>query len=349
MTDLLGRIVILLARVLLGMDTIQAALLKLVNATDSTAIETIPKNIETIVTNTQLAVQNPTYGLAALRTAIDAIDTAVTVITPTPPAPPPSAGDNAAAIWDYYLSQQMPNGNVFNASAAEWLYMLGHSLAIYSATEGVPDGQQPFYRLVFGGSSTGYALGYNMSITTQARPDPPDFTQLLPTDNVRSFMQRTQPSYGWTGTGPSGVWTDDIAWKNLYGGSSGVWWRTAFNLPITPTLAQPPVWPGFDLVDLGTPVAISGGFTITEPMHGVIVTITAVAAKQMYYTYDDIRAYRHIGALAFQDDNGELETWQSLGFVSAVYCCRQMTVAAAVKVMSANGTVGTVTPWLRSS
>jgi hypothetical protein len=81
-------------------------------------------------------------------------------------------------------------------------------------------------------------------------------------------------------------------------------------------------------------------------MDGILVAISAVAAKQMYYTYDDQRAYRHIGAFSFFSDNAEQEAWQSLGFVSAVYCPRFMTRAAGVKIMTAEGTVGTVTPWV---
>lgn len=120
-------------------------------------------------------------------------------------------------------------------------------------------------------------------------------------------------------------------------------------LPTTSPTVGAPAWPGLALVTLGESVPLAAGLTITTPMHGVLVEVTGAAAKQMFYTYDDARAYRHIGALAFATDRGDLENWQALGFTSAIYCPRLMSEAGAVKVMSAPGTVGTVTPWLRSS
>jgi len=108
----------------------------------------------------------------------------------------------------------------------------------------------------------------------------------------------------------------------------------------------PPVWPGADNVTLGTPVALAPGVTIEEGMDGVIVHITAVDPKQMFFTYDDVKAYRHIGALAFFSDEGDLEMWQTLGFVDAVYTPRSLEHAAGVKLMTPGGTEGTVTPWV---
>jgi len=314
--------------------------------TDQNAQEHSPYLIEGIVTTAGLALANPTYGLAALKAAIDAIDTAVTVITPTPPGPPPSSDDNAAAIWSYGLSQQMANGNVFNASAAEWLYMLGHSLAIYSATEGVPDGRQPWYRLVFGGSSTGYSLGYSMSITTQARPDPPDFTQLRAGDTVLSFMQRTQPAYSWTGTGPSGVAGTGIAWKNLYGGNTGVWWRTGFTLPVSLPGQLAPVWPGIDYVTLGAPVALSADLELAGPMDGLLIAITTPPTGLGKFIIGDRTWWYRLGQIAFVSDNGEVEPWQYLAWDQSVYCPRQMNQAASALIRCMAGAAGTATPWV---
>jgi hypothetical protein len=43
-----------------------------------------------------------------------------------------------------------------------------------------------------------------------------------------------------------------------------------------------------------------------------------------------------------------VEQFQPLGFTSAIYVPKTMAQAAAVKVMTPGGTVGTVTPWLRT-
>ena len=107
-----------------------------------------------------------------------------------------------------------------------------------------------------------------------------------------------------------------------------------------------PVWPGLANVTLGTPVALASGVTITTPMDGVIVSITGTDPDfEHYYTYDDLRAYRNVGALVFLDDDGHAESFQPIGFVSAVYCPRSMKRAGAVKMKVGHGLTGTVTPW----
>lgn len=111
------------------------------------------------------------------------------------------------------------------------------------------------------------------------------------------------------------------------------------------TVIVPPVWPGADYVTLGEPVAIGRGVTVPGPLHGVVVMLTAVDPKQMYYTYNDLTVYRHIGALIFVNDDGAAEGWQALGPTSAIYCPRTMSVAGSVKVMTPVGTTGTITPW----
>lgn len=349
MTDLLGRIVILLARVLLGMDTIQAALLKLVDAMDSTAIETIPKNIERIVTNTQLAIQHPTYGLAALETEVHNIGLALVAmegnITGAISALPAGSGlvnADPSLIANYVWGKYMDNA-LDPTLTADQAVTVAANYAISRATAGAIRqlGDQNFHVEWQAAPYYSAAAWYNSPT--------PNYGDIQPGDTVLSWLQRTETTRGdWELDPDTG-----LAITYAYFDGEGSLYRTVCDLRSLPTSATvaggAPVWPGLDSVTLGTPVAIAAGLTITEPMHGVIVAITAVAAKQMYYTYDDLRAYRHIGALAFLDDNGDAEGWQSLGFVSAVYCCRSMSVAAAVKIMSANGTVGTVTPWLRSS
>jgi hypothetical protein len=114
--------------------------------------------------------------------------------------------------------------------------------------------------------------------------------------------------------------------------------------PATP-IATPPVWPGLAKATLGTPVSLATGVTITEAMDGVIVTVTGAPTKQGYFTFDDARSWRNIGALSFYTDTGAQEYPQSLGFESAIYCPKVMLRAAGVKVRCASGVTGTVTPW----
>jgi hypothetical protein len=106
------------------------------------------------------------------------------------------------------------------------------------------------------------------------------------------------------------------------------------------------VWPGLAGVTLGTPVAIAAGVTITTPMDGVLIDITAAPVKQGYFTFDTVLSYRNIGALAFQSDDGQEEFPQTLGFTSAVYCPKTMQHAAAVVFRSSVGLTGTITPFI---
>ena len=111
-------------------------------------------------------------------------------------------------------------------------------------------------------------------------------------------------------------------------------------------IVGPPVWPGLANVTLGTPVALDSGVTIVTPMDGVVISITGTdPGYGYYYTFDDLRQWRTVGALTFLDDDGHAEGYQALGFVSAVYCPRSIQRAAAVKVKAGHGLAGTITPW----
>jgi hypothetical protein len=108
-----------------------------------------------------------------------------------------------------------------------------------------------------------------------------------------------------------------------------------------------PVWPGIAGVTIGPQWPLSTGLTLAGPMDGVVIQITAVAPKfnGHFYTYDDVRAYRNIGALAFVSDRGDVETYQALSFQNAIYTPRTMTRASAVKLMCPAGTAGSIRAW----
>ena len=106
-----------------------------------------------------------------------------------------------------------------------------------------------------------------------------------------------------------------------------------------------PVWPGLAAVTLGTSVALTPLLTLTTPMDGVIVHVTSAPAGQSTYDYDGLTEYRYIGSLAFLNDDGEAEAYQQLGFADAIYSVRTFHRAAAVKLRTYDGIVGTVTPW----
>jgi hypothetical protein len=128
---------------------------------------------------------------------------------------------------------------------------------------------------------------------------------------------------------------DDYLFVHLY---------SAAALPAT--LMNESLWPGLANVTLGTPVDLAPGVTITEPMNGVIVTLTGVPSKASWYDFDGTLSYRNLGQLAFETDNGNFDLAQSLGFTSAIYVPRSMYLAAGVKMRTVGGVSGTVTPWV---
>jgi hypothetical protein len=177
-------------------------------------------------------------------------------------------------------------------------------------------------------------------------------------ETLMAYLVRTRPDYEWQDDdGASEPWA--VATLNssyeyftvrLRARVSRAEWSAyvsaVYPAPVQVDVNVPPVWPGLDKVTLGTAVALDSGVTITEPMDGVLISITGTDPSfDHYYTYDDLRAYRNVGALVFISDDGEAEGFQPIGFVSAVYCCRSMKRAAAVKLKCGHGLAGTVTPW----
>jgi hypothetical protein len=109
--------------------------------------------------------------------------------------------------------------------------------------------------------------------------------------------------------------------------------------------ATAPVWPGLAGVTLGTSVPLATGVTVTGPLQGVIVAITAVPGFKGAFLYDTDISYKAIGGLTFKSDNGQDEIVQGLGFTSALYLPRSMTSASACLIQTAPGVAGTVTPF----
>jgi hypothetical protein len=108
----------------------------------------------------------------------------------------------------------------------------------------------------------------------------------------------------------------------------------------------PPVWPGFGFATLGSPVALAPTLTITEPMDGVIITLTTIPPRLGSYNFGDARSYVNAGRVAFVDDNGSAEWPLPFSFPQHVISPRNMVRAAACYVSTASGIAGTVTPWV---
>jgi hypothetical protein len=295
-------------------------------------------HIHAMCVNIQSDVVNGTYGMSAAHTERLAIIGAISGL-PTPPTPP-TVGEITAGAWGY--SPTGPGGYTTIAmlqGAFAWSRLHRWSVGLPLATDP---------RFMVSGPFNVIDEDYSQLLAPL-----PAWGEYLPDDTRLSWLIRTDTRYSWAVTDApdmpvataitGGVWNYELR-PAFTEGDFQLW-----KLAASSRFLDAPVWPGDALATRGTPVALASGLTITEPMDGILVAITSVAAKQMYFTYDDARAYRHIGALAFVTDAGDIEGWQSLGFVSAIYTPRTMARAAGVKIMSVVDTVGTVTPWTRST
>ena len=173
---------------------------------------------------------------------------------------------------------------------------------------------------------------------------------ILPDDTLSTFLERESFFTGWSPAGDGTWYVSQDAGANdfeIYTKITDAEFLVLRDGPAAAgDLVAAPVWPGIANVTLGTPVALAGGLTITQPMDGVITAITATPARQGYFTFDDLLSYRNVGSLVFIDDDGEAEAYQQLNFTSQVYCCRTMKRAAAVKLRTSDNIVGTITPWI---
>jgi hypothetical protein len=123
------------------------------------------------------------------------------------------------------------------------------------------------------------------------------------------------------------------------------WLQLKANLGLLPGSVSAPIWPGIAGVTLGTPATIAPGLVVAGPMSGVIVAITGTPAKTGFFDFGTSPSYRNLGAISFQDDNGEQEPPQNLGFAAQMYVCRTMVSAANCLVRVVGGVTGTITPF----
>jgi hypothetical protein len=174
---------------------------------------------------------------------------------------------------------------------------------------------------------------------------------------IDTFLNLVDDQAGWTAQtypGPYGGYATRVA--NTGALVNGFWlchipgWMLPlasgrmYSLQLNRT--TPPVWPGDGFATLGTPVALDVGLTITEPMHGVIVSITGTPARMGSYDYDSTRLWMNAGHVTFQADNGYLEWPQAFGFPLSTLSPRSMSVAAGCLIACKPGVTGTATPWV---
>jgi hypothetical protein len=328
------------------------------NQTKTAAQENVPFSIDTLVNEYLPIIGDSAVGLAALKAELLIIDAHLATVDASLAA---SIALAQTAALPVILPSTAPTGYGGATAGDVWALVdptNGHTEGELLATAGM-------FPLWFRGDSQtlvpsssageGWMLQGDFANSTDTEPSmvglvPVQLDSILATDATYS---------DWLTRVTSGMsFTLDNGRAYYYPGSGDWYWYCAFSssdftmyqatvLGVgRPPLAVAPVWPGLALVTLGTPVTITTAFTIAQPLHGVIVTLTAEPSKSSFYSFDGVNSYRNLGALSFTSDDGQQEASTSLGFTSGIYTPRTMALAAGVKVRTVGGVAGTVTPWV---
>jgi hypothetical protein len=176
---------------------------------------------------------------------------------------------------------------------------------------------------------------------------------ILSDDTLSVFLERESGFNGWTANG-DGTWQvaqDDTANDYLIDTTitDAEFLVLRDGVAAGATALCPPVWPGADLVTLGTPVDLDDEVTITDDLDGVLISILSVPDRLRAYSFDGELSYRSLGALTFFTDSGDNEPFQVLGFSNAIFCPKSMARAAGCKLRLLAGVVGTAIPWTRTT
>lgn len=307
----------------------------------------------TEIASIQAHVLDPTYGLQALQALMVANQTALLAAIGTPqqagsavtlPTTPPSgygstdAAAVAAAVW----ATVGPTSSHGAMSMLEDSASFPNQWALWN--DQVNSSQLAGWRTVWTDLwSEPVSFGFPIPSL--------DFSTVLATDDTAvDWINRVAGSvivFDFGGGVPGA--TDDFG-NAIY--------AEALNTPFFQLLRNqqlglgktrvPPVWPGLANVTIGSPSTLTDGLTITGPMDGVIVAVTSAPPGKAKYVYGTVTAYQHIGALSFEDDNGEQEAFQPVQFESQVYCPQFMVTSAGVRFKVAPGVTGTATPFVNN-
>jgi hypothetical protein len=310
------------------------------------AQEATPYRIDIQVQNIANTTTDLTWGLPALHAQLTAISTALAtrqsgssaVILPS--TPPTGYGANnsaiATAIWTYVLPSGADTGDALND--------------VYGSAEAL--GGQTFVSLPGFPWIVGYSLDNWQNLNDQNTYPPAilDASTILSTDaSILAWANRAHHGpLGWTNTSFRGTTVP----MQLDQNTSNVKWiinmthAQFLTFQAAPAaILVPPVWPGLAKVTLGTAVAMSDGLTVTGPLHGVIVHITAVAYPAPFYPFGALKSFSRIGGIVFVDDNGQADYSQPIALENGVICPRTMTRASSAILRLQSGGIGTITPW----
>lgn len=278
----------------------------------------------------------------------------------TPVTPPPSGygggdpDDIAAAVFAYPVNWQNATGDV-NLNFSVWLQEVMATLGPQAWAAGLPDPRNPYFCLV-GPFPTNLTYGALIPWSASAIPPVPalDFSAVLPADTVLSYLNREQAGYTWTMQGPWGEAIPAGVYAALAGEYAGRYWRCVLTDEELHLLAGqlggtavnvPPIWPGEDNVTYGTPVAVSGVTSISAPMDGILLSLTTVPVRNVFWTAEAYQGLVHVGGVQFLSDAGDIEGVQFINNNVQLFAARTIKQAEGCIIRVGAGISGVATPW----
>lgn len=272
-------------------------------------------------------------------------------------------GDVAEDVWTWPATTRGGTtwGNGWEAlGALENAYVAS---ALQVRYEGIPVPDRPFWRVHAEEPYVVYdGLGiYDHQFTTDAVPDISLSDNIEDGDTVLSFLEREYPDFNYQLDGPGSWGGQKAIWVYKLTDYGILWYRCTMTDDMlastrVATIIEgtgivvdgPPVWPGIDGVTLGTPVALVNGLHMEGEMDGVIIAVTTPPSKTGLRSIGGALYDYGVGEIAFETDQGDIETWQYLGFRAAIFTPKTMTHAHGARLRVLAGAEGTATPWSRS-
>ena len=339
------------------LQTVLSLLGLIQGSTAKAAQENVPFTIDTLVGEYLPIIGDSSVGLAAIKAELLIIDAHIATVDSslsaaiaaaqqtgspvtlptTPPSgyAPPNVTDIAYKVWHFTMDDAQQTQELMIAAGNLGLNMGLTGVMLQSYT-------QPWF-------TVGGTWASNLAPDTYNADPIFPISNILSTDTLSSFLERESFWTGWTDYLGSGYLQvaqgggGDWFYMTTINGTQFIALRDSIFAPTS--LRVPPIWPGLALVTLGSPVTLTAATVVNGPMDGILIALTAVPPNKPYYVLGTQTATAHIGQVAFEDDNNDMEYPQNLSFANQVYCPQSMVNALACMVRCIPGVVGTATPW----
>src|SRR5258708_37309650 len=178
----------------------------------------------------------------------------------------------------------------------------------------------------------------NTAIVGYRKPVQLDVGTILASDaTVHDWVTRVYPAVTWLVDGNGFTNAADLNhpqsdWQIPMTDAQFTALKIALRLELSGPLRLPPIWPGLANVVFASGVFTTVPIAIDGPMHGAVVAIVSMPATPAQFDFGGQISFRHVGAVSFENDDGDAETFVITGFTDQLVMPQQMTVAQRILV-----------------